>query len=585
MPTTAAKQKAASQAYRMWQITAATAAVFCVVACAAMIFQFARSRSDNPLKSPQLIALKEKLAASPEDEALKLQIRDLDFRLRQRYFHQVSLNNSGAWLAALGFVVMLVGLRRMSTLRRQMPMPGPHPDLAARAARETTGGRRAVLVVAGVVAMSFVVIGATVQTAIPARQADLEKLLGGGAASTADAATMEEMQANSPRFRGADGNGFITNANVALTWDEKTGAGVLWKSPVPAPGFNSPIVWKNRVYFSGGDAKKRNVMCFDADNGKIVWDNAVENVPNTPAEAAEVPEQCGFAAPTMATDGRRVYAIFASGELVAFTLEGKLAWAKHLGNFKNEYGHAVSLMTWQDKLIVQLDQMKDAAAGSKMFAYEGATGREVWRQLRPQGSAWASPIITMVGGKPQIITFGSQWVIANDARDGNEIWRAELLEGEITPSPIAVGGIVYVTSPSNDIAAVRPDGQGNVTKSHVLWKAEDNIPDVTSPVANGELVFVVNSGGMVTCYDAKDGKKVWEKDLNVEVQASPMIVGKRLFVFTTKGDGFVLEVGREFKQLARNKLEDKFFASPAVANGRMFVRGVKNLYCIGEKAK
>jgi len=146
---------------------------------------------------------------------------------------------------------------------------------------------------------------------------------------------------------------------------------------------------------------------------------------------------------------------------------------------------------------------------------------------------------------------------------------------------VFAGGQALVVSPSTKLMALRPDGAGDVTKTHVAWTAEDNIPDITSPVSNGELVFVATSGGIVACYDTKDGKKVWEHDFEMEVQSSPSIIGDRLFVIGTKGVAVTVETGRQFKELARSNLADKFLASPAFADGRVFLRGVTNLYCIG----
>ena len=129
--------------------------------------------------------------------------------------------------------------------------------------------------------------------------------------------------------------------------------------------------------------------------------------------------------------------------------------------------------------------------------------------------------------------------------------------------------------------ALKPDGAGDVTKTQVAWTAEDNIPDITSPVSNGELVFTTAGGGLLTCFDAKDGKKIWEHDLQSEAQASPAIADGRVYIVGTKGVTVVVEAGRQFKELARNELADKFMASPAFANGHIFLRGLTNLYCLG----
>jgi len=142
---------------------------------------------------------------------------------------------------------------------------------------------------------------------------------------------------------------------------------------------------------------------------------------------------------------------------------------------------------------------------------------------------------------------------------------------------------VVAINPSARLMAIRPDGAGDVTKSHLVWTNEVQVPDVTSPVSDGELVFTVTSGGVVACCNAKDGKLVWQHELDMEVQASPAIAGDRLLVLNTKGDGLVLAVAREFKELGRGRLDDQFFASPAFANGKIILRGSTNLWCLGEK--
>jgi hypothetical protein len=155
------------------------------------------------------------------------------------------------------------------------------------------------------------------------------------------------------------------------------------------------------------------------------------------------------------------------------------------------------------------------------------------------------------------------------------------MEGEVTPSPIFDGSNVIFVSPSYGLVALRPDGAGDVKKSHLVWENDENLPDVTSPASNGELVFTVTSAGLLTCFDAKDGKKIWEKDFAVEVQASPAIAGNQLLLLSTQGDVVTVEAGRTFGELGRVKLEDRFDASPALVTGRVYLRGMTNLWCLG----
>jgi outer membrane protein assembly factor BamB len=403
------------------------------------------------------------------------------------------------------------------------------------------------------------------------------------AAFAADLPSAEEYRANWPRFRGPDGGGVSARDDVPLTCDVKTGANIAWIADVPAAGFSSPVVWGSRVFLSGGDEAKRVVICFDVQSGRLVWQAAVPKTEGSPDENPEVPDQCGMAAATVATDGVRVYAMFSNGDLAAFNFDGSVAWAKFLGTPKNQYGHATSLLTWQDRVIVQFDQGDADDKLSKLTAFDGATGGVVWQQPRPVGSSWATPILFDAAGKSQIVTLAVPWIIAYAPKDGAEIWRADFLDGEVTPSPVFAGGTLFVVSPSNKLQAIRPDGQGDVTKTHLGFVAEDGIPDVTSPVSNGELIFVVTSGGMLTCYDAKDGKKQWEHDFDEECHASPSISGGTLFLITNKGALIAVGAAREFREIGRSPLGEKVFASPAFAQGKIFVRGVKHLICIGAK--
>jgi outer membrane protein assembly factor BamB len=551
-----------------------------------MIYQHEIAAQHDPWKSPQLLALKAKLIESPKDENLKTEIRRLDLEFRQRYFRRLSLNSTGAWLLIGGVAALLLASKQAAKLDARLPMPRINPDAAAQALRKSAQARRAVAVVAATVVVALVTLVLTARSPLPNSSAELDKLLGRAVAvePAADVPSLAEFHAHWPRFRGADGGGTFDSTNgLPLTWDDKTGAHVLWKSPVPAPGFSSPVVWSNRVFISGGDALKREVFCFDVADGKLLWRRAIENVPGSPAKQPELNDQPGFAASTMATDGRRVYVIFANGDLAALTMAGSPAWSKNLGVPKNPYGHAASLAIWPGKLIVQLDQGEADAPASKLYTFDGASGRVLWERSRPVATSWTTPIVVEAAGKVQVVTLGQPWVISYALADGNELWRAELLDGEVTASPVFAGGCVVAVSPSAKLVAIRPDGAGDVTKSHLVWTNEVQVPDVTSPVSGAELVFTVTSGGVVACCEAKDGKLVWQHELDMEVQASPAIAGDRLFVLNTQGDSLVLAVAREFKELGRGKLDDQFFASPAFANGKIILRGSTNLWCLGEK--
>jgi len=563
------------------------AALFCVVAGGALLVRHWRSKADDPLKSPEAAALKEQLRNEPRNEVLKERIRQLDLHLRRRYFQELDFRHTGGWLFLGGLVVMVWSARRLVALRAQPPLPLPDTNADRRAARAAAQARWAVATVAGLTGAVLLGWSLSARSTLPDRPSELAKLLakfaGESGPDLTDLPSPGEIRANWPRFLGPNGNACVTNFTLPAAIDVATGAGIVWKVPLPAPGFGSPIVWTNRVYLSGGDATNRAVFCFDAATGALVWQRPVVNVPGSPAQAPEIPESTGYAAPTMATDGRRVFAWFGNGDLVAFTLAGAPAWAKSLGVPKNAYGHATSLVPWQGRLIVQFDQGEPEEGKSRLYALDAATGNVLWQKSRPVGNSWATPVVAEAAGKTQIITLGGKWVIAYNATDGNELWRIEGLNGEITPSPIFTADLAVVASPSDKLMAIRLDGSGNVSKTHIVWSSEENVPDITSPVGNGELVFTASSNGMLTCFDGKDGKKLWEQDLNFEVNASPAIAGDRLIIFGKKGAIVVAAASRQFKQILKADLGEPVLASPAFAGNRVFVRTVKSLVCLGAK--
>lgn len=576
-----AKQSAPEAAARPWlslERAAWIAAAFCLLVSGYMLYQHALASERDPWKSPQLLALKEKLRATPTDETVKTEIRRLDLEFRQRYKRRLALDATGGWLLVGGVAMLLLAAR--PSVKWQTPpwLPKLRPNAANEARLNSVRARWAVAATGTVCGAGLLTLALAASSPFPKSAAELDKLLGKGGEGEAVASlpTLAEFERNWPQFRGMNG-GATTNE---LGFDARS-ASVIWKTPVPAPGFNSPIVWSNRIFLSGGDATKREVFCFDVAEGKLLWRRAIENVPGAPAKLPEIPEATGCAAPTMATDGRRAFVMFVSGELAAVNFDGSVAWAKHLGVPKNMYGHASSLAIAPGKLIVQLDQDDGAPGGSKLLAFDTATGRQIWERAKPTHESWASPIIAYAA-KPQIISLALPSVMSHALADGSELWRADVMGGEVTPSPIFAGGLVIAVNPAGSLAGIRPDGAGDVTKSHVAWTVEESIPDVTSPVSDGEFVFAVTSSGNLAAFGVKDGKVVWQKGLELEVQSSPVIAGKQLFVLGKNGDLISVAVGREFKELGRAKLEDTFHASPAFADGRMILRGATNLWCLAE---
>jgi outer membrane protein assembly factor BamB len=528
----------------------------------------------DPNQAKQLKLLKAEFPANPQDKQslskmrnLYMQIRqnnirELDLQIRQIRIRRWDFSRKGSYLLLGGIVIFLIGIKSASAYKKKLPAPQKQPDKRDEQIRKAIYARWAVTV--GLVILGS---GALFLTTMP--WIDL---------STAD--TMEEIKKNWPRFRGPGGLGISAYTNIPESWNGTTGEGIIWKSKVPLPGHNSPIVWEDRVFVTGADPNVREVYCFDALSGKLLWNRPVNNA-SEDTEPIDIFEDAGFAASTAVTDGRRVYAIFATGDVGCFNFEGREIWTRNLGVPDNAYGYTSSLTTYRNLLLIQYDQGAADDDLSKLIALDTFTGRTVWETKRPVPNSWSSPIVIEFESQPQIITCGDPWVISYNPTNGTEIWRAKCIGGEVAPSTIYTAGLIIAIEPYTWMVAIRPNGRGDVTQTHIVWKSDQSTPDISCPVSNGEFIFLVTTEGLLISYNAADGKKLWEHELQKNFLASPSLVGDRLYLLSEKGVMYIIEAGTEYKEFAKCELGERCYASPAFMDGRIYIRGDDNLYCIG----
>jgi outer membrane protein assembly factor BamB len=451
-----------------------------------------------------------------------------------------------------------------------------HPSSVCRYPARTASALRAATVLPIMTLLYGMLLGLPPQAAEPAKP-PLPPL-----------ASTDEMRSQWPRFRGPGGLGFSPHKDVPVEWDGASGKGILWKTKLPLPGYSSPIVWKDRIFLSGADKDRCEVYCLDVLSGKILWQKPISNVGNNPAAVPTVfsddHSRGGYAASTMATDGRLVYAMFATGVVAAFSFEGNLAWARNLDTPANAYGHTSSLLTHGPLLIVQLDQGDTADKKlSALIALDGATGKEIWRTMpRPVPNSWSTPIVIKAGKREELITTGNPWVIAYDPEKGKEFWRVECLGGDVAPSPAFGDGMVVAVESAKGVA-ILPGGEGNVTATNVLWTASEGLPAMASPLVAASRVYFATGNGLITCHDVEDGKRSWAHDFETGFLASPAFADGRIYALDKKGIMHVLAAGKEFKEIAASPLGEPADASPAFAEGRLYVRGVKHLFAIGKK--
>lgn len=546
------------------------AGIFCVAVSTLLIGSYAQLATVKPLDNPALTRLRERYHSEQEDEALAADIRALDLMARRAFFTRQWQVRTGGWMLAAGAAVLLACLRAMASLARRLPQPKPLPELdvapPARGLRWGLAGAGA-LVLAAAFASAF--LGSREPSPAAQAEAEARPQVEAEAEAGPELTTTEEFRKSWPQFRGPGGTGIAAMQRAPLDWDGPTGRNVLWKAEVPLPGFGSPVVWNGRVFLSGADARAREVYCWDAATGKLLWRSAVEST--APGRPTRIAESTGYAAPTMAVNGSAAFAMFATGDLVSLDLEGRLLWTRNLGPLELNYGYASSPALYGSTVIIQVDQEE----GGRIMALDAATGRTRWEKARRVTASWASPIVVDTGGRTEIIVSSNPVLASFDARTGRQLWEIEGMMGEIAPSPAYAGGRVFAANQLLNLIAV------DVRAKQKLWETYDNFPDVSSPLAAGELLFMAASYGVVSCLEAASGAVLWTQELKTGFYASPILAGDRVYLLDRSGVMRIFSAAREAKLLGSPAIGEPTDATPAFWSGRIFIRGDRHLFCIG----
>ncbi|HLX63622.1 MAG TPA: PQQ-binding-like beta-propeller repeat protein [Planctomycetota bacterium] len=568
LPTTKLQSGAA-----IARASACVAGAFSLTVLIFMLFNYANNVGAGPLNNAQMTQLREAAHAAPQDQSIRERIRELDLNLRVEFFQRQRFSETGGSLLLTGIVAFLIALKTNAEFQKRLPQPQLPSDARAQRQRIARISRYAVATLAMTVGSASAVLAVSFgKGAMP--------VIAASPSAECAPPSVEELQKNWPVFRGPNSGVAISLLNSAAKfpehWDGKTNDKIIWKTSVPLPGESSPIVWNDRLFITGSDGKTNEVYCFDSIKGLLLWKKNIESEGAPP----KVNEATGFAAPTPATDGHAVYAIFAHGTIAALDFGGKQIWRQNLGPLDNHYGHASSLTLAAGHVIVQLDQAGADDNKSKLLALDSATGKILWQTPRKLPCSWSSPLTIRIDNRELIVAVSNPFVAAYDAGDGAEVWRAEALSGETAPSPAYADGLVYAAQEGSRLAAIRADGHGDVSQSHLAWGYEENLPDICSPLSDGKITVIVQTGGTVTCLDAKKGTRLWSKEVEAEFHASPSLANGKLFLLSKTGTMFLLSVA-DGKELGRSELGEHCNASPAFVGNRIFIRGKSNLYCIG----
>jgi outer membrane protein assembly factor BamB/rhodanese-related sulfurtransferase len=381
-----------------------------------------------------------------------------------------------------------------------------------------------------------------------------------------------------PVWRGPSGQGLVAGTNYRDTWSATEG--VLWKKAVPGRGNSSPIIWDDRIFlttaYDGG--RRLSLVAFRRSDGTQLWETFAPD-----GRPASTHYKNGHASATPATDGSMVYVSFGSRGLSAFTFDGKLAWHQDLGPVDNYHGAAGSILLYKNRVIL----FQDHGRGAFVAAFETRSGKQLWRTSREAYVGWGTPVAVRVGTHDEIIVSSQGAVTAYHPDTGTELWRCDGNSYEVIPTPVVSHGLVIASSGRvGPTLAIRPGGKGNVTRTHLAWASPKGSPFVPSPIVYGDYLYMVNDmASIVTCLDAATGKVMWQGRLGVAQRegfsASPVAVDGKVFFTNDEGETFVLRAGPQFELLRTNRIGESTLASPALVDGKWYVRTDRNLVAIG----
>ncbi len=631
-------EKYISVSYQSAVGVAVVAAVFSVFVAVLLAVTAYHVKVTDPARLAELEVLKEQAKANPADAVLAERVLALDTPLRRDQFARLYFLKRGTILLVGTLGLLAAGVLWAGAHKPLAPMPEPQGDVKAQQVIHAQRSRTALSIV------MVVLCGGALFWTLRAPSMPVDSAEPGEEPAAPVYATMDQAASQWSVFRGHGGLGVCTFDNIPDTWDgesdpinfQKTAddvppivrkmaadlpdnippiawnerivvadanedaqadysvddnsvsgeskKNILWKTAIDLPGYNSPVVWGDRIFLTGATKEAQRVYCVDAVSGEILWQQDVRIVPSEARDDMEIMEDTGYAACTAVTDGMRVCAIFAGGDMACYTADGKPLWEKHLGVPDSMYGFSASLTWYENLVIVQWDVGYDGGdeSMSKLMAFDWQTGDKVWQTHRPVPNSWSSPTVIQVGDAYQILTTASPYVIAYDAETGTEIYRAECIDGDIASTPIVADNKIFAIEPYNKLAAIDTvNAQGDVTESHIVWTNDTEMPDICSPVSDGQHIWTLTTQGDLSCFKVSDGSNVYTQSLEANFQASPTLVGEMLYLLTEKGVMILAETGETFKEIKRNNLGEKAFASPAFQEGRIYLRGHDHLYAIG----
>ena len=404
---------------------------------------------------------------------------------------------------------------------------------------------------------------------------------------------------NWPQWRGAKLDGISSEQDLPIKWSKTEG--VLWRLPLPGQAGATPVVWDQRIFLTSVDGENLVLICVGTD-GKEQWRQKVAI-----GNKAVRNDEGNYASPSPSTDGKHVWTLMGTGDLACYTVDGKEVWKfnvqERYGRLNIQFGLASTPVLDGGRLYLQIihGEGNPETREARVVCLDGATGNEIWQSERPSDGraecehSYASPILYRDAEREFLLSHGNDYIVAHDLKNGRELWRCGDLnpKGSYNPtlrfvaSPVAVPGYIVVPSAKKKgVLCLKPDGKGDITDNpnYSHWRWTTGTPDVPSPLVVGGIVYFCDEDGLFSAADVKTGEQFYSKQRTSSGRhrASPLFAGGNIYSTARSGVVTVLKPGKEFKIVEQNDLQEPMTASPAVADGRIYLRTFDALYAIGK---
>lgn len=403
---------------------------------------------------------------------------------------------------------------------------------------------------------------------------------------------------NWPGWRGPRGDGTSAEA-MPTEWDGASGKNIAWKTEIPGSGHGSPVIWEDRVFLISclTDTEERALICLDRKSGKILWQQKVFTGPLETKHSLN-----SHASSTPATDGKLVYVSFLEvngdtvpapnvgrqrpvtpGQIVvaAYNMQGEQQWITKPGDFVSAHGFCSNPVLYKDMVILNGDHDGD----SYLVALDKQTGKTLWKEPRRYKTrSYVTPLLREVNGQMQMVLSGSKCIVGVNPDNGERLWTIEGPTEQFVASMVCDGENFFMAAgfPTYHVMSIRADGQGDVTKSHVTWHSTEAKCYVPSPVLCDKYLLVADDRGTANCFDSKTGDRLWLERMGKHYSASLTTAGGLVYFLADDGIVKIVKPGPELEVVAENDLGEYSYASPAMSQGQIFIRGEKHLYCIGK---